>query len=390
MRFLLTALALAAVLTACGGGSPEGPSGSSLSPSPTPGQQEAPSPTATDEPTPPPDLPLQREVVVAGAEGPVALAIAPDGRIFYNELTTGRVRVVQGGQVLPEPFAAFQVARPPGYTEHGLLGLALDPDFPRNGFVYVFYTVPDSQGRPLHQRVVRLRDQDNRGVDATVIIDGLPTGSRCCHNGGRLAFGPDGKLYISLGDAERPGEAQDPSTLPGTLLRLNPDGSVPADNPFPGSPVYAYGLRNVFGIGFHPLTGELFATENGPSGHDELNVIRRSANYGWPVTMGIAGDGRFVDPIWESGGRSLAPTGLTVYGGNRLPFRGDLFFCTYVGGSLLRVPADQLQEVRDGRRAAVEPLDTGHPCRFDVKAGPDGFLYFSDAENIYRLRPRSG
>jgi len=333
------------------------------------------------------------EVVAKGLEMPVALAPFPDGRLFFAELG-GTIRVIEGGQVQEEPVATLEVARPPGYSEYGLLGLALHPRFPEEPYLYAFYTVPDAQGHPLGQRVVRFRLEGNRAVETEVVVDGLPAGPNCCHNGGRLAFGPNGMLYVTLGDTERPYRAQNPSTPEGSVLRVAPDGSIPSDNPFSGSPVYAYGLRNVFGIAFHPRTGQLFATDNGPSGadgppgYDELNIVVRGGNYGWPEVYGLAGDPRFIDPIYDSGPTPIVPTGLVIYGGDALPFQGDLFFCTWNLRALMRVPASQLEELRRGERKAVEPQDTGYPCALDVKEGYDGLLYFSDQEAIYRLRPQ--
>ncbi|HXG35490.1 MAG TPA: PQQ-dependent sugar dehydrogenase, partial [Dehalococcoidia bacterium] len=168
------------------------------------------------------------------------------------------------------------------------------------------------------------------------------------------------------------------------ILRINPDGSIPSDNPFPGSPVFALGLRNPFGLAFDPATGELLATENGPSGRDEVNIIRAGGNYGWPEVMGQSDDPRFLPPIYATAQQSIAPTGITVYSGNLLPFQGDAFFCTFNTRTLLRIPAGQLAEVRSGQRRTLEPLDASQPCVLDITTGPDGALYFSNTETIYR------
>ncbi|HZP25878.1 MAG TPA: PQQ-dependent sugar dehydrogenase [Dehalococcoidia bacterium] len=320
---------------------------------------------------------------VKGAAFPVDLAFAPDGRLFYNELG-GNIRVVQDGRLQAQPFATLTVVRQPGYDEHGLLGLALDPQFESNHFVYVFYSVPNSDGSPQKQRVVRFTDSDGRGTNQTTILDNLPIGPGCCHNGGRLAFGPEGKLYVSLGDTQSQDTAQDLSRLSGKILRVNPDGSVPSDNPFPGSPVFAYGLRNPFGLAFDPVTGDLLATENGPTSSDEINIIRRGGNYGWPTVTGTSSDARYISPIYSTGSRSIAPTGITFYSGDKLPYTGDAFFCSYNVGKLSRIPRQQLDELRVGKRGSVEPITGEQSCVLDVVTGPDGALYFSDAENVYR------
>ncbi|MFQ6020219.1 MAG: PQQ-dependent sugar dehydrogenase [Dehalococcoidia bacterium] len=367
---LLTAL-LAAVAAGCAEGEPS--STPTATPSATP---VAPSPTPTPAGEP------RLEVLVADADFPVALAFAPDGRLLYNELRSGRIRIVEDGELQPEPFATLEVQNT---GEHGLLGLAIDPEFRENRYVYAFFSVPAADGSPLEQRVVRFTEVNGRGTAMTVVLDDLPIGASI-HNGGRIAFGPDGKLYVSIGDTNRPETAQDTRALSGKILRYNPDGSIPADNPMPGSPLFALGLRNPFGIAFRP-GGELFASENGPSGHDELNRVMAGANYGWPRVMGIAGDPRFVDPIFETGEGTLAPTGLTFYSGDLLSFGGDLFFCSFVRATLFRVRAADIDRALALPGASAATIDTGQPCGLDVKTGPDGALYLSDTENIYRWGP---
>ena len=280
------------------------------------------------------------QLIAGGLVAPWAMDLAPDGRLFVTE-RPGRVRVIQlgqGGGLRADPWATLPVAQRPG-TEKGLLGIALDPSFAQNGFVYLYYSYAASGGT--RNRVVRMRDQGGRGTEETVLLDGIPGSDS--HDGGRLRFGPDGKLYVTTGDAENGANAQSTATPAGKTLRINKDGSIPADNPFAGSPVWSLGHRNVEGIAWHPDTGALYATEHGPSNlfpdccHDEVNLIVAGANYGWPTVRGIAGDGRFRDPLVESGGvETWAPSGATFLT-RPGPLRGSFVFGTLRGQHLHRI-----------------------------------------------------
>ncbi|MFQ5879470.1 MAG: PQQ-dependent sugar dehydrogenase, partial [Dehalococcoidia bacterium] len=263
---------------------------------------------------------VETEIVAEGLEFPVSIAFAPDGRIFYNERLTGRIRIIQEGQVLPEPFAQLDVVT---RAETGLLGLTLDPAFQENGFLYVYHTYQAGGG--IRNRVARFRAQGNQGVEMEVILDGIPAAA--IHNGGILEFGPDGKLYVATGDATQRRRAQDVDFLGGKTLRLNPDGAIAEDNPFPGSPVYSLGHRNVFGMAFRPQTGALYITENGPASDDEINLVTAGGNYGWPEVLGVANDQRYIDPI-ATYTPVIAPTEADFYSGDVYPqqYRGNLFF----------------------------------------------------------------
>jgi glucose/arabinose dehydrogenase len=286
------------------------------------------------------------------------------------------VRVVSAaGKLREEPFAEVEVVRLETYSEHGLLGLALDPDFGENGYVYVMYSVPNEDGKPLKQVVVRFRDVDGKGEDETVIVDDLRVGPTCCHNGGRLAFGPDGKLYVTIGDTEVEGLAQIATSRAGAILRFNADGTVPEDNPLEGEPAWAWGLRNPFGIAFAE-DGTLYATDNGPAGFDEVNRIERAVNYGWPEVTGTGDNPRYRNPLYSSVGERIAPTGIAVYSGDDLPqYEGQLFFCSYLEEKLTRAVVGE---------GSLELFDTGERCLLDVTVGPDGALYFSDLTTVYR------
>ena len=328
--------------------------------------------------------PLSRSIYlaegkVADAAWPVALAPAPDGRLFFAELLTGNIRIVQEGKVLSEPFATLENVSTSG--ESGFLGLALHLNFPREPYVYAMYVVdnPDT-GFPLMQRVVRFRDDEGIGRDPTVILDSLPAATIYAHNGGRIAFGPDGKLYLSIGDTDVPELAQDPMKLEGSILRYNPDGTIPNDNPFPGSPVYATGLRNVFGFAFQPETGNLYATDNGPGGFDEVNKIEPGHNYGWPLHIGIAEAEGFNDPIvlfsiWPE--RPIGPTGVTF----SLEQPELLLFCAFKGFSLRAL---QLSGPEYNSVSSTTVLS--NKCALDVTYSSDGWLYYSTLSAIYRAR----
>ena len=316
---------------------------------------------------------------VADAAWPVALAAAPDGRLFYAELLTGNIRIVKDGQVLPKPFATLENVS--NFRESGFLGLALDPDFTTTPYVYAMYVVDNpSTGIPSGQRVVRFRDMDDIGQEYTVIIDNLPALTISFHNGGRIAFGPDGMLYVSVGDTGEGELAQDPKRLEGSILRYNPDGSIPSDNPIPGSPVFAIGLRNVFGLAFQPETGFLYATDNGPGGFDEVNKIEAGFDYGWPGHMGVDSPEGYTDPVAVYGNwpeTPIGPTGVTFS-----PEQPDLLlFCAYHDFFLRAVRLSGPDYA-----TAESTIVLSNNCALDVTYSSDGWLYYSTISEIYRAR----
>ncbi|MBI4417120.1 MAG: PQQ-dependent sugar dehydrogenase, partial [Euryarchaeota archaeon] len=172
------------------------------------------------------------EEYMTGLNWPVALAFAPDGRIFYAERFTGAIRIIQNRALLPQPFYTLENTAAGG--EQGLLGLALDPAFPAGPYVYAYHTFDDPANGIVYNRIVRIRASGNAGTFDRVVLDRIPAAG--VHNGGILAFGPDGKLYATDGDATNTAAAQDLSALNGKIMRINPDGSVPSDNPFVGDP----------------------------------------------------------------------------------------------------------------------------------------------------------
>jgi len=304
------------------------------------------------------------EPILTGADFPTNLAFAPDGRAFFTEKDTGRVRVIADGELLEEPFAVL-----PSVTtasETGLLGIAIPPDFAEDPWVYVYY----SDAEIGDNRVVRIRAEGDRSTDVEPVIDLLPWVNGY-HNGGDLAFGTDGMLFVSVGEAHEPGRAQDPSDLGGKILRITPDGSVPEDNPTAGSPVYALGIRNSFGLCVNPTTGDLWETENGPDAFDEVNLIEPGGNFGWPDQLGPGGEPTYVDPVLAFE-QVVVPTGCAVTEDG-----STLYFGTY-GGELHRLSLPPGDEPRDEVVASTGAVT-------DVARAPDGSIWVATSGAIYRM-----
>ncbi|MBI2860663.1 MAG: PQQ-dependent sugar dehydrogenase [Chloroflexi bacterium] len=318
------------------------------SPAPPPG----PSPSPGAEPI------MAREAVATlatGLEAPWAADFLPDGGIIFTE-RPGRIRLLDaGGALIASPLRTIEEVAHRG--EGGLLGLALHPDFDRNQSVYVYHTYQSERG--LANRVVRLKFRGGALVDDSVIIDGIPGAG--IHDGGHIKFGPDSMLYITTGDASVAILAQERASLAGKILRLKDDGTVPDDNPFPGSPVYSLGHRNPQGLAWDDRE-QLWATEHGSSATDELNLIIPGGNYGWPTIRGDERAEGLISPVLHSGGDTWAPSGMAFAG-------GSLYFAGLRGQSLFRVSLS-------GHEARLSRHLEGELGRLrEVVAGPDGFLY---------------
>ena len=313
---------------------------------------------------------VQTQTVVSDLEIPWAAQFAGDGRLFLTE-RPGRIRIIRNDKLDPQPWATIPVTH---VGEGGLLGLALAPDFTRSKLVYVYYTY--QAGGRLWNRVTRLIDQNGRGEVDRVIFDQIP--GAVVHDGGRIKFGPDGKLYVTTGDARQPSQAQDRAALGGKILRINPDGSVPADNPFAGSPVYSFGHRNAQGLAWHPQAPTMYASEHGPTGEfglccrDKVNVIKAGNNYGWPLVAGRAGDPRFVDPIADSGtSNTWAPSGILVP--SRGQWQGSVLVAELRGASLRRLLVTGAGFTQVASQEVYFRDELGRLR--DVFEGPDGTLY---------------
>ena len=324
------------------------------------------------------------ETFIRGLNTPWAIDFAPDGRIFVTE-RTGRIRIIEQGQLRAEPWLSLEVA---ASGEAGLMGLAIDPRFSQNRFVYAAYSYR-SGVLALRNRLARLRDdpKSGTGVADKVLIDDIPGANN--HDGGRVKFGPDGKLYWTMGDAQTTRYPQNLKSLNGKILRLNPDGSIPTDNPIPNSYVYSYGHRNPQGLAWQPGTGRLYATEHGPSGfqgccRDEVNLIEPRKNYGWPEIRGDESKEGMVTPVIHSGSSiTWAPGGATFV--SQGPWAGSLLFTGLRGQALYRVI------LNPNNPHKAEKVETHLYRQFgrlrDIVEGPDKALYLLTSNHDGRGNP---
>lgn len=311
------------------------------------------------------------DTVATGLTIPWGLTFLPDGSGIVAERNSGDVLRI-GTDADPVVLGNIDVVSGGGqFDERGLLGLAVSPSFATDGWVYAYVSTEEDN------RVVRFHLND---FEPEPVLTGIP--SALNHNGGRLAFGPDGKLYITTGDANVTANSQDLESLGGKILRVNADGSVPEDNPIEGSPVYSYGHRNVQGLSWGP-DGAMYATEFGQNTWDELNHIEPGANYGWPVVEGTGGDPEYVDPLVTWRTAEASPSGGEVVG-------DTMYVGALRGQRLWTVPVDGGEA---GDPVAVLESELGRIRT--VELGPDGWLWVttsngSDQDRVVRYRPIGG
>jgi len=312
--------------------------------------------------------------VLTGLNFPVSLRFAPDGRIFFTEKDTGSIRIIlQNGTLLATPFATVSPIFTDG--EAGLLGIALDSSFSSNGYVYVYFTDRDPQNYT-HGHIRRYTATGNTGGDPVSIFNVTSSApGTIYHNGGYIKFGPDGKLYAQVGEFHQSSQAQNQGTMDGKMLRMNPDGSVPTDNPFPGSRVWALGVRNAFGFDFDPSNGRLIATEAGPSSDDEINIIVKGGNYGWPTCTGPCSprNPSFIDPIVDFN-PVVTPTGIVTVEPN------VYYFGEWNTGNLVR-----LNLTSTGSVVSMTQVYTQSGGIIAVEMGPNNKLYYSSPDGIFSL-----
>ncbi len=319
-----------------------------------------------------------------GLNSPTAMQFAPDGRLFVCE-QGGRVRVIKNGSLLPAPFLTLNVD---SIGERGLLGIAFDPDFDTNNFVYVYYTART----PVHNRISRFTaNGDVALAGSEVVLFDLDNLDANHHNGGALNFGTDGKLYAATGDNGISANAQSLTTVLGKILRLNTDGTIPSDNPFftqttgKNRAIWALGLRNPFTFAVHPIGGDLFINDVGETSWEEINDGLPGANYGWPETEGTTTDPRYESPryAYSHAGGACAITGGAFYAPPTPQFPSDYlndyFFADYCAGWIKRLdPA---------AGNSVTTFATGLFAPVDLKVGSDGSLYYltRGEDAVYRI-----
>ena len=309
--------------------------------------------------------------VAEGLSVPWAIAFLPDGALLVTE-RTGTLARIEDGEVTRLTVESVRTG-----GEGGLLGLALHPDFAENHFLYLYLTSETAGGT--ENRVVRYVYQGGALTDAVAIIEGIP-GARY-HDGGRIAFGPDGYLYVTTGDAGDETSAQDTASLSGKILRLKDDGSLPADNPF-GNAVYSYGHRNPQGLAWD-AAGELWATEHGRSGvlsgYDELNRIERGANYGWPEVQGDETREGMTPPVLHSGASDTwAPASLA--------YRDGVLYWGGLRGEALYEARIERESVADLRAHFAGEYGRIRELQFDA----NGRLYFTTSNTDGRGNPQAG
>ena len=320
------------------------------------------------------------ETVVDNLKIPWELVFAPDGRIFFTE-RDGKLWVIEDESL--ELVATFPTSNT---LEGGLLGLALDPEFEKNNFLYLYQTYFGFELH--HNKVVRYTVSNNQLTDEQILIDKIP--GALWHDGGRIKFGPDEKIYITTGDATNANLSQKIDSLAGKILRINADGTIPVDNPFESSPVFSYGHRNSQGIDWTE-NGILVSSEHGPSGekgyaHDEINVIEPGKNYGWPVIVGDSNNPEYTNPILHSGDVTWAPSGLLYYDSDKIPeLKGKFLVAALRGQHVMVLDLD----LKNNSVKSVEKIFQDKYGRIrDLVQSPDGnvFILTSNGDNDKILR----
>ena len=317
-------------------------------------------------------------LVANGLSSPTSMDFAPDGRLFVC-LQGGQLRVIKNGSLLPTPFVSLTVN---SSGERGLLGVAFDPNFATNNFVYVYYTAPTPS---IHNRVSRFTANGDVAVAGSelVLLD-LENLSATNHNGGAIHFGPDGKLYVAVGENAVPSNSQTLTNRLGKVLRINSDGSIPSENPFFNTAtgvnrsIWALGLRNPFTFAFQPGTGRLFINDVGQNAWEEINDGIAGSNYGWSTCEGFCTppNSNFRDPLFQYGHGSTSTTGCAIVGGGFYNPATIQFPASYVGKYFFADLCTGWIRVFDPTNNTAADFGSGVATPVDLKVGSDGSLYY--------------
>ena len=300
------------------------------------------------------------EVLVENLDTPWAIDFLPDNSMIFTE-RYGRVSILDKGELKIIGNIAVNEK-----SESGLLGITVDTEFTKNKFIYIYYT--HEKGNRVSRFIL-----NETLKDEFILIDNIPHAR--FHDGGRIKFGPDGKLYVTTGDATIPSSAQNINSLAGKILRINKDGSIPKDNPF-GNYVYSYGHRNPQGIAWHPITGDLYESEHGPTRNDEINIIVKGENYGWPNIECDEYSGIYVNPIICYNYFTLAPSGISFY-------KNDLYVASLRGTQLRKISFN-----KDYKTITSEEELFSNLGRIREVVEHDGYLYISTSNKDWRGIPR--
>lgn len=311
---------------------------------------------------------LGRDLVV-----PWQIVFLPDNTMLFTE-RNGKLRIYRDGKVLDKP--AFVIPDIPQRNKTGMLGMVIHPDFIKNRLIYIANDY--WQGNRIRLQIIRYEFRNDTLVKRFVIRDEIHANQN--HTGSRLVFGPDRKLYITTGDADEAILSQDLKTLNGKILRLNDDGTIPIDNPFFNNDtarkeIWSYGHRNPQGLVFQPLTGTLFESEHGPTGGDEINIIKKGMNYGWPVIHHQLTHEGMLTPLAEFT-PSIGPSEAMFYSGDEFPqLKGKLLVACLRGESILKITLDNDKIVN---QEVILKKQYGRIR--SLVTGPDGYIYFSTSQ----------
>lgn len=323
------------------------------------------------------EFPYEIEVIAEKLYVPWAIDISDEGKLYFTE-RSGVIRIIEDGKLNPQPLITFG---PPFVSqgEGGLMGIALDPNYSQNHYIYVMHSY--AEGNQIYNRVVRLVERNNKASIDRVLLDKIPGGA--IHNGGRIKIGPDKKLYITTGDAGNAKLAQDLTSTAGKILRIELDGRIPKDNPITNSPVYSLGHRNPQGLAWSSKN-ILYESEHGQTAHDEINIIQPGANYGWPLVQGdeVLKEVMIQKPLIHSVEDTWAPSGIALV--NQGPWQGKLLVANLRGQQLLAISLDE-------KGTAVNNVESWLRNEYgrlrEVIQGKDGSIYLTTSNRDGRGNP---